>query len=362
MNFKPGDKVKFLNTSGGGIVTKILSSTMVNVAIEEGFEVPTMAAELLKIDESSAAARLFNQEYNVNPNLVQSAAEVEDAEEDGKSALLKSYGSENLAAGIYLAYIPHDQRWLLTGMLDVCLINHTEFHTLYNLTLMDDDGKYHGMDYDVLDPESKKVITTIERENLESWSSGNVQILFHAEFKDRLLTPMNADFKIKPSRFYKDENYINSSFLQEKALVLTLGRLTEIPTIQSKFSKFSDKDKPEIQHKKASQIKSESILDTHQLNATTAEIDLHIGELVEDYYLLDNSEMLKIQLDYFTKCLESAFVNKTNKLIFIHGVGAGVLKNEMIKILKTYDNLHYFDASMAKYGQGATEVFINHSK
>jgi len=357
MNFKPGDKVKFLNTSGGGIVTKILSTTMVNVAIEEGFEVPTLATELLKIDESSAGARLFNQEFNVNPNLIH--AEEEEMEEDGKSALLKSYGSSNQMAGIYLAFVPHDQRWLLTGNIDVCIINHTEFHTLFNFTLMDDDGKCHGMDYDVLEPESKKVITTIEREDLESWSSGNVQILFHAELKDRLLTPMNADFKIKPSRFYKEENYIASSFLQEKALVLTLAKLTEIPANQSRFSKIQNKDIPDIQQKKANQLKPESILDAHLMNASTAEIDLHIGELVEDYYLLDNAEMLKIQLDYFTKCLESAFINKTHKLIFIHGVGAGVLKNEMIKILKTYDNLHYFDASMAKYGVGATEVFIN---
>jgi hypothetical protein len=146
--------------------------------------------------------------------------------------------------------------------------------------------------------------------------------------------------------------------LREKALLLTLGNLIEIPVNQSRFSKAVDKSTPEVQLKKSSQLKSESILDTHQLNPTTAEIDLHIGELVEDYYLLDNAEMLKIQLDYFVKCLESAFVNKTQKLIFIHGVGNGVLKNEMIKILKTYDNLHYFDASMAKYGAGATEVYI----
>ena len=50
MKYNIGDKVKFLNTSGGGIITKIISSTMVNVAIEEGFEIPTMTSELLKID------------------------------------------------------------------------------------------------------------------------------------------------------------------------------------------------------------------------------------------------------------------------------------------------------------------------
>ena len=42
MNFKPGDKVRFLNTKGGGTVTKIINSFMVAVAIEDGLIVPVI--------------------------------------------------------------------------------------------------------------------------------------------------------------------------------------------------------------------------------------------------------------------------------------------------------------------------------
>ncbi len=360
MKYNIGDKVKFLNTSGGGIVTKIISSTMVNVAIEEGFEIPTMTSELLKIEDTSASARMFNQDFKVDYKPVE---QIQEMEEDGKSTLLKSYTNNSHPAGIYLAYVPHDQKWLITGDIDIYILNHTEFYTLFNFTLFG-NNKYSGMDYDVLEPESKKLITTIEREELEQWSNGNIQILYHAETKDRLLLPLNADFKLKPTRFYKEENYISSTFLHEKALLLTIGKLIESQVSQSKIAKKDNEDKqePEIIQKKAVQVKAESILDNHLVNNSTAEIDLHIGELVEDYYLLDNSEMLKIQLDYFTKCLESAFIKRISKLIFIHGVGNGTLKNEIIKVLKTYDNLHFFDASLAKYGVGATEVYINHNK
>jgi len=359
MKYNIGDKVKFLNTSGGGIVKKIISSTMVSVAIEDGFDIPTLTSELLKIDSSTASERMFDKDYKVDVDIVAQTTEVDD---DGKSTLLKSYTNNTHPAGIYLAFIPHDQKWLITGDVDIFLINHTEFSTLYNFTLSSKDGKYFGMDYDVLEPESKKLINTIERDELEEWSCGNVQILYHAENKDRLLLPLNADFKIKPTRFYKEENYITSSFLYEKALLITLGKLIESQTSSDK-SILKEKDKSvDIQPKKAVQLKPESILDSHLVNESTAEIDLHIGELVEDYYLLDNAEMLKIQIDYFVKCLESAFINKISKLIFIHGVGNGVLKNEIIKVLKNYENLHYFDASLAKYGVGATEVYINHNK
>jgi hypothetical protein len=47
-------KSGFLNESGGGIISKIVSHGLVNVAIEDGFEIPTMVSNLIKIEEESA--------------------------------------------------------------------------------------------------------------------------------------------------------------------------------------------------------------------------------------------------------------------------------------------------------------------
>jgi dsDNA-specific endonuclease/ATPase MutS2 len=69
--------------------------------------------------------------------------------------------------------------------------------------------------------------------------------------------------------------------------------------------------------------------------------------------------MLNIQKEYFIKTLESAIAEKFKKVIFIHGVGNGVLKNEIIKILRDYEGLHDQSASLAKFGVGAIDVVIN---
>lgn len=88
------------------------------------------------------------------------------------------------------------------------------------------------------------------------------------------------------------------------------------------------------------------------------EIDLHIGHLVDYTKGLSNFEMLTIQLDAARNVIEKSIEEKTPKrIIFIHGYGQGVLKNELYKLLDRYAKYcHYFDASFKRYKQGATEI------
>jgi hypothetical protein len=59
MEFKPGDKVRFLNATGGGVVTRQINSFMVSVAIEDGFEIPTLVSELVIIEPSGPPTNYF---------------------------------------------------------------------------------------------------------------------------------------------------------------------------------------------------------------------------------------------------------------------------------------------------------------
>ena len=65
MNFNIGDKVKFLNSKGGGVISKILDSRMVSVAVEGGFEIPTLISELIRMDDNGPAARFFTEKPDV---------------------------------------------------------------------------------------------------------------------------------------------------------------------------------------------------------------------------------------------------------------------------------------------------------
>ena len=89
------------------------------------------------------------------------------------------------------------------------------------------------------------------------------------------------------------------------------------------------------------------------------EIDLHIEELIDDTRGMTSGEKLEIQINRVQRELEKAILNKqTRKITFIHGVGVGRLKQEIYKILKTYDHIRFYDAPYRKYGFGATEVVI----
>lgn len=88
------------------------------------------------------------------------------------------------------------------------------------------------------------------------------------------------------------------------------------------------------------------------------EIDLHIHELIDDARGLSNFEILNIQLNKAKQQLEWAMEKRIKYVVFIHGVGEGVLKAELQTLFRRYDNLEFYDADYQTYGIGATEVCI----
>ena len=87
------------------------------------------------------------------------------------------------------------------------------------------------------------------------------------------------------------------------------------------------------------------------------EVDLHINQLTKSVKGLDNYDMLNLQLDTAKRKVEFAIQKRVVKIVFIHGVGEGVLKSELQSLLNKYPVKHY-DASYKQYGLGATEVYI----
>ena len=100
-------------------------------------------------------------------------------------------------------------------------------------------------------------------------------------------------------------------------------------------------------------------LSQQALSKHVLEIDLHIEKLVGRKVTLMNSEMLEIQLRKVTQVLTENRNNRGLKIILIHGNGKGVLKNEILKLLKrNFSTYKISDASMQKYGTGALEVQV----
>ncbi|PCJ27415.1 MAG: hypothetical protein COA97_03875 [Flavobacteriales bacterium] len=91
------------------------------------------------------------------------------------------------------------------------------------------------------------------------------------------------------------------------------------------------------------------------------EIDLHLEKLVEFPGKLDDSLRLHTQMQHVKNCLSAAKEKNIKKIVFIHGVGTGVLKMELHNYLSNFDFLIVKEADFREYGSGATEVIIKNS-
>ena len=107
-----------------------------------------------------------------------------------------------------------------------------------------------------------------------------------------------------------------------------------------------------------SKRKNKWSLTKKERNIPPMEVDLHIEQLVDSTKNMTNYDMLTLQLETARRQLEFAIAQRIQRVVFIHGVGEGVLRTELEFLLGRYSNVTFYDAEYAKYGIGATEVYI----
>lgn len=124
--------------------------------------------------------------------------------------------------------------------------------------------------------------------------------------------------------------------------------------IASQNVSFSEiiKEKQPVKRAKSIKVKPK------ERSAPPMEVDLHIEKLVNSFRGMSNYDILNLQLETAKRQIEFAVRKRLPKIVFIHGVGEGVLKAELDYLLSRYDNLKFYDANFQKYGVGATEVYI----
>ncbi len=122
---------------------------------------------------------------------------------------------------------------------------------------------------------------------------------------------------------------------------------------------FAEHSVREVLSEKEQQVRRQSVkIKPKERNQPTMEVDLHIHNLTENQRNLSNFDMLTLQLNTATRQLDFAISKRIQKIVFIHGVGEGVLKMELQTLFGRYDNIKFYDADFQKYGLGAMEVYI----
>jgi hypothetical protein len=215
------------------------------------------------------------------------------------------------------------------------------------------------MDYGSIPPYSKCLVDSIEHDHILEWNTGVVQLLFIPEHSHKVLSPVSSDFRIKSSRFASDTEYQTSGFLEGRSVLLKLaGKQVPAEPLEEK----QELDAPEPLEKKAIKPREKQLIDQYMTGRDEAVVDLHIAKVIDDLTDLSPHDMLKLQLDHFSKCLDNAIKNRLRKVTFIHGVGNGALKEAIVEKMKDYENLKHQSASLAKFGVGAVDILIHNAE
>ena len=348
MKVKVGDKVKFLNDTGGGIVSEIIDNRMVNVRIEDGFDIPALISELVLDSDENTLIEKAGENVSKYADSNKIDAVNEKTTDNG---ILSENLPEKALRSVYFGMIPVNSKMIYKSDISTYLINDCDFYIYYLIGYME-TGSYRYLKSGMLEANTKEYITTFTQTEISKIKKFHFQILFVNKGEYFPQQPVDSYFDIAKIGFYKENNYRENEFFQEKAHIHKI--VIDIP--QDEIRQKKDTEAGQVLADKEGGIKKKAKV-KDKPKAEIEEVDLHIHEIVDDYSGLSEGEILNIQLNRFYSALDNAIKRNIKKIIFIHGLGNGKLKYEIRKAIDTkYTDLTYQDASFKEYGFGATLV------
>ncbi|MDR0757255.1 MAG: DUF2027 domain-containing protein [Tannerella sp.] len=350
---KTGDRVRFLNSVGGGIVKAFQGKNIVLVEDESGFDFPVAISECVVTGSGDDAMRDSRLPAGEPPAKPQKSAPAPEAQIRN---VMETPGGERL--NVFLACLPVDPKALLCGRYEIYFINESNYYLYFNYMLRNNsscESRFHGL----IEPHTKLFMEEFPKEDLNSMERVCIQMI--AFKKNRPFALKNAfsiELRLDTVKFYKRHCFTENEYFDEDALIIPVVRsdvpektlLVPATEIQEAMlrKKQDDEQKtppPAPRHKKAGD--------------PVVEVDLHIGQLLDDTRGMTASDMLNYQLDKFRETLKQYAGKKGQRIVFIHGKGEGVLRTAIEKELKThYKSYTFQDASFKEYGFGATLVKI----
>ena len=360
---KIGDKVRFLFETGGGIVKGFQGKDIVLVEDENGFSIPMLIRECVVIDtneynfEKKTVAPKKEEPKKPKPTITTLRDEEEDIEPQVTYRPMERREGEKL--NVALAFVPIDIKQISTTIFEAYIVNDSNYYLSY-LYASPSAGGMKLRSQGIIEPNTKFFIEEFGREHLNELERINIQLFAFKEEKNYMKKPaVDVELRIDTIKFYKLHTFnTDSPFFEEPALVYDFVRndrpvhqvFVEADDLKEALLKKKNEDsRPRHTPQPARKQKADN----------TIEIDLHIHELLDNTNGMSNSDMLNYQLDVFRKTMDEYRNKKNQRLVFIHGKGEGVLRNALLKELKSkYGSCISQYASFREYGFGALLVII----
>ena len=193
--------------------------------------------------------------------------------------------------------------------------------------------------------------------------------LHDVDFADLNDSPsFEFDFSLVQPDKKKADHFESLVKLKPKQLFAKIEELKEknqATFSQRLFENYPDKvyeDKMELGRLAAKGYKIYEASQARQhLEPARSVIDLHIEKLSDNWKRLSNYEILSLQLKAFEKYYHLAIAHHQHSLTVIHGVGEGVLRDEIHDMLRLKKEVKSFvNQYHPNFGYGATEIFFQY--
>jgi hypothetical protein len=299
--FQPGDSVSFLNEKMNGIVRSVSPKGLIRVIRNDGFEYDVAPRDLIKISSGETTRKT--------------------SKVTGASPVAATDGN------FYLAFINSQDT------ASMYVINNSAALGLF-LLFRCYEGRQKLEAHGTLKPQSALEVLSFPISEAEKWKSWHIQIIQAIERTGGYLPPIDSDIKYRPLNLINASDFI--PVIQKQGLCLRINAENE-----------QKQEQPVSSGKQTEGLEVPDI------------VDLHIENIVDTHRGLSAASVLQMQEEHFRNSLEKAVAAGKDRIIFIHGLGSGKLKNSIRSYLTDYPETDRFeDANPKIFGYGATAVYL----
>ncbi|WP_216726361.1 Smr/MutS family protein [Hymenobacter siberiensis] len=400
-----GDRVRLLTGTEEGIVTRLLDSELVEVAIDNDFTIPVLRREVVvvaqeegknfdraavdygpgqtpgknanasKKDNSKRPSATPAAPKPVQPSLQEALAAVASSGKGVAKISGPAAGARQPAAakGLFLALVHQSPE-----LLGVTLINNTEADVLFTYGEETSARPYRALAADKLGPKtSTKPLSFLHMKDFEAWPAVIFQLLPSKPNGDAAYELLTKRQAFKASTFYGSQK--PAPVIGKDAYLFQLDEKAAAAIAPEQLAEETPAPAPTAPAKPAgvdiaalkAQLSGDAPAKPAAVVAAAApakpagpivapphELDLHLEALRPDNTEeLSNTAILRLQLDAFEDALSRALATNMHEIVFIHGMGNGVLRKEIHRQLSRNKDIKFFeDARKEKFGFGATLV------
>lgn len=378
---KTGDRVRFLNATGGGVITRIEGKTAY-VEDEDGFEAPILLKDVVVVVPAGHEAALkgasimFDQKaFDAGRNTPEPNEEKTLQEPPKPQEIPVEETKQGDSPSILLAFEPENIKKLASTRFTGVLVNDSNFYLDFSFLKRSSDERGWELVYNgTVNPNELIDLVVLSYEDLPGFGKIALQAIAYKRDKAfSMVPPLNVVRKIDLTKFHKLHCFRESRYFDTPVLEFPLVSSGEsVPSMEDEKEKLASLNSSLSDKNLTKELAAKYRVDNgkqkqHQDNKPSPykklpliEVDLHIGELLDTLTGMDPKDMLERQLEEVRKTMAAHNKRIGQKIVFIHGKGEGVLRKAVINLLKKeYPKAELQDASFREYGFGATLVTIH---